>query len=198
MYCICYSINSFLTFLSLSALALSFPLFKRIFHVFCLAERAKNNKIFAAIFPRIFAYYFHCFSNVFTACPLFCCALLLLSSASVFVCVFIYAYTYDSLLCVCVWVCANNMPYVDACFFNLYVPIRLSWILLYDTKEVSNEQHEEKQEKQWKKCLFSCSESYVAFLFLLFLPALPLFNIQYALSSEMEKLCILNANNPER
>lgn len=90
------------------------------------------------------------------------------------------------------------MPYVDACFFNLYVPIRLSWILLYDAKEVSNEQHQEKQEKQWKKCLFSCSESYVAFLFLLFLPALPLFNIQYALSSEMEKLCILNANNPER
>lgn len=87
------------------SLFLSLPLFKRIFHVFCLANRANNNKIFAAIFPRIFAYYFHCFSNGFTACPPFCCALLLLSSASVFVCVFIYAYTYDSLsmrVCGCV------------------------------------------------------------------------------------------------
>lgn len=89
------------------SLFLSLPLFKRIFHVFCLADRANNNKIFAAIFPRIFAYYFHCFSNGFTACPpfllcvvivVFCFCLCL----RIYLCVYIWL---AECACVCVGVC---------------------------------------------------------------------------------------------
>lgn len=103
--------------------------------LFCLADRAYK-KIFTAIFPHFcvlfslffFSIFFLIFLKHFSRCLVcHCCCV-------VFVCVFIYE-------CVCVCVSAYK-TYVDAYFFNWYVPIRLPWILLYE-----------------KKCLFSWKEA---------------------------------------
>lgn len=164
----------------------------------CFAWATEQAKKYLLPFFRISAYYFHCFSNSFHCWPRVLSVLLLLLLCflclclRIYLCIYTCTYIYEHIwTCMSYIICLHRYIYPPyACFFNLYVPIRLSWILLYGAPSE-------------KKCLFSCSESWGTLDFPSHVMAtspscLPLFNIQYALSSEMEKLCILNASNPKR
>jgi len=133
----------------------------------------KNRKIFSSChfsaFPRIIFIVFHRVSLFVCHC---CCHCLHCLFANLFMCMYMPF----------IHVQSHPHSHINSCFFfcffNLYVPIRLSWILLYGKSVffyfISGLPFCLAEQRKWRRRI----------------P--PLFNIQYALSGEMEKLCILN------